>query len=911
VPDGALAEATNCVIRYAGILEPRRGFSKHSAVSGFTTLSSFDGTLLGVVPNTRADYFNGSSWISMGGSVTDPPVNNPRNQFFSANKALYLTSGAGLQRTDAATNALQRAGFIRAKPFAVGGVATSTIGAAAWGILPGMDAVAYRLVYQRQVGTLFDIISPPSAPQTLVNTSGSTKSILLTVPLGPQVIVGDVVQIYRTVIATSGIPSDEFFLAISQPVTSAMLVAGFFTIFDTVPDAQLGVALYTNASQEGAGQENTPPPLSGDVCQFKGYTFYANTQRYQSMAMELRSANSGVGIIPGDTLTFDVGTTVALVAGTDFATNAFTTPWTVEYVLTTLADAINSNSTLKTHMQASVFLAENAIVLEAVTPNTAQWSLQFSAQSYTIATGGLSGGGSPGGTGVSILPPITGLYAPTGIVFDLAAVSTVDPNFPPGAYTNIDGGSDPTHISYINSVSTGTVTSIHAYTWTHSNPWLPWSVQGGLTTTPGLFDSSNSADGAGIAISKFQQAEAVPNDLTVGNPTFPIARILPLRQSVLVFKEGDGIWQITGDSPDDFTVVPYDQTVQIAQAWTAATLGDNVCLVSTKGPVGCNESGGVYPLAPSGHDCPIREEIAAALTFPTATAMDGIGYESEKMYILWTPDSATDSYNYNRVAWVYNLATAAWTTWPLAMQAGFVNALSDNKLYYMATAAWTTWPLTMQAGFVNALSDNKLYYTDGSVVYEERKDYADTDYQDVGGSLTIASVSGNTLHFSSAPPVTVGDYIAQGGATGWVLALAPTNNVILIGNSGTFTAGAATYARAITSTAVRLPWAGADKNPGVSHRFQEIAYNFRVFTAPFLTITTTTSLNPANPDSYVIRPTVNTASVGVNMRKGINPDNTQAILIQTGFVHAAALNTFNLQSTSLVDEPVSTRAAGG
>ena len=42
----------------------------------------------------------------------------------------------------------------------------------------------------------------------------------------------------------------------------------------------------------------------------------------------------------------------------------------------------------------------------------------------------------------------------------------------------------------------------------------------------------------------------------------------------------------------------------------------------------------------------------------------------------------------------------------------------------------------------------------------------------------------------------------------------------------------------------------------------------------------------------------------------INPNNTQAILLQTGFVHAAALCNFNLQSTSLVDEPVSTRTAG-
>jgi hypothetical protein len=47
------------------------------------------------------------------------------------------------------------------------------------------------------------------------------------------------------------------------------------------------------------------------------------------------------------------------------------------------------------------------------------------------------------------------------------------------------------------------------------------------------------------------------------------------------------------------------------------------------------------------------------------------------------------------------------------------------------------------------------------------------------------------------------------------------------------------------------------------------------------------------------------------MRAGIAPDNVQAILLQTGFTHAAALCNFQLQSTSLTDEPVSGRTAGG
>lgn len=873
-PEGALAVADNCIVRYQDTLESRRGFDVFAAENNLLAFGLFGSTLLAADAG-QPYYWNGSSFTALG-SITAPLGTNPKTQFFSSQGALYVTSGTGLQRTATLSGgSLQLAGLVRAA--AAISNQQGTVVLPANNLLAPGAAVAYEFVYQRQVGTLFSILSPPSTPITIVNTTGGVATPSLAVPIGVQLVAGDVVQVYRTVTAASGIPSSEFFLVSEYTVATPIPGSREFVLIDNTADPALGVALYTNASQEGAGQENDPPPLGGDVAQFMGYTIYANTAGYQSMVLTLRgTGNSSVlGIQVNDLITIAVPgfAPITYQAGFSFATNAYST-WTIPYVLQSLADAIGSGN----QFQASVALASNSILLEATSPLTPQWQVTFSNAGLPIPAAQLTQTTSTVATIAN-----TGFTAPpVGSQFILAPTGTADVHFPAGTYTVT--ASSGSSFSYTNFATAGTV-STQNYHWTPAYPWNAWTVQGQVTTTPGLYFSSNSADVAGLSFSKFQQPEAVPleNSLTVGNPSFPITRIIPLRQSVLIFKAGDGIWQLTGTDPTTFAAVPYDLTTQIAQAWSAVAIGDTACLVSTKGPVGCNESGGVYPLAPNGADCPIREEIAAIVaTSSNANTMMAAAYESEKNYILWTPfTSAIGGYAFCQEAWVFNLATEA----------------------------WTRWPLNAQACIVTATADNKLYYTDGTTVFVERKNYAASDYQDVGGTVTASGASGLVLSFSSAPPLLVGDKVTQGTAARWVLSVAG-NTATLIGGSGSFSAGVIRYARAITCVATRLPRAGTDGNAGLSHRFQEVAYNFRTLTAPFVTVSASTSLSPS-VDQYVVTPTVDPASYGVTIRKGMTTNNTQAVLLQTGFTHAAALCPFRLQATSLVDEPVSTRLGGG
>ena len=890
-PDGALAVADNCIIRNAGILESRRGFDVQSSQAGLLSLADYSGNLVGAT-NAKAKTYYSSAWHDVADiTLSGMPGPYPLPLFFTSRGALYSMSGSGLKRSGTVSDAMQLAGLIRAAPFTASSLSLYVSGTSVG--IPDGSAVAYVVVYQRSVfnGTeeRFGIISPPGAPMSIVNHSGSDRAVQVVVPLGPQLVAGDTVQIYRTVSAASGTPSNEYFLAQTFIVDSAMRAANSFTFVDAVPDAYLGEALYTNQSQEGAGQENDAPPRSADVCQFLGTTIYANTVGYYRMALKLVAGyvdRTGTavpvpnGLQKGDILTFTINSTpVVLVANTDFATNAAL--WDVPgYIVQSLADALNANSTVKTAFQASAYKDAETVLLEAISPTVAVWTLQITSTRYDIPIGGIVQQASPA-TSALVSPTATG-PGPLGLLVTLDAV-VADTNFPTGTYvSDAAGGATFLYTNPKTPTPAAGTASTTAYTWRHAYPWTAWVVTGIQLTTPGAYRADNAADAAGLSFSKFQQPDAVPleNSLTVGSPTYPIVRIIPLRQSVLIFKQGDGIWQLTGTGPSNFAAVPYDLTTQIAQPWSAAAINDNVCFVSTKGPVGVNESGGVFPLGPPGADCPIRDQILEINSFSSsAKYMFGVGYESEKDYILWTPSSNSDTASAE--AWVFNLSQRAWTRWPLAAVTGFVNALTDNK----------------------------LFYTDGTTVFQERKTYTSADYQDgANGTISISAVSGNVL--STASTTAIGDYITKGGAAGWVLSRVAGVSITLTGVTGTFTTGTATRQVCIPCTITRVPLAGADGNPGISRRYQEVAYNFRRFVAPWLQIDQTTSLNPNNGSyPYNVYPTTN--GYGVALRAGIAPDNVQAILLQTGFTHRAALCNFQLQATSLTDEPVSGRTAGG
>lgn len=144
---------------------------------------------------------------------------------------------------------------------------------------------------------------------TVVSTTGfvagqtSNVQLIYTIPHGATTAYQW--QIYRTIMSASAMtdPGDSEQLVLEGNPSPTDLTNGFFTVKDTVPQSQLGAALYTNAGQEGISQADNIPPLSNDMCFFFGYMIYGAATTQQKFLLSLLSAEPTSGIQVGDTFT--------------------------------------------------------------------------------------------------------------------------------------------------------------------------------------------------------------------------------------------------------------------------------------------------------------------------------------------------------------------------------------------------------------------------------------------------------------------------------------------------------------------------------------------------------------------------------------------------------------------------------
>lgn len=242
---------------------------------------------------------------------------------------------------------------------------------------------------------------------------------------------------------------------------------------------------------------------------------------------------------------------------------------------------------------------------------------------------------------------------------------------------------------------------------------------------------------AQVLVSKFQQPEAVPiiNNLggSIGSADQPILRIIALRNSVFVFK-ADGVFRITGDDLDTFSVTPWDNTVILRSPEAAVLLNNQIYCFTTQGIISVSETGSAIISRPIEKDL---LEISAAqfTTFDSVTF--GLGYESDRKYLLNTVTNEGDTVSTQ--TYVFNYITNAYTKWTL--------------------------PHSVTAGILNPV-DNKIYYASGDPDYkfilQERKSFTESDYADEEIAITIDAVSGTTLTVSDTTDLEEGYTLVQG-----------------------------------------------------------------------------------------------------------------------------------------------------
>lgn len=362
---------------------------------------------------------------------------------------------------------------------------------------------------------------------------------------------------------------------------------------------------------------------------------------------------------------------------------------------------------------------------------------------------------SAGSSGIQVNDTITisgvtytakGTEAPASAQFKVFSAGTPAQNIADTAqslvrvinqYSGSSGAATPIYATYISGVNDlpgmiflseraiggaafAVTVSAHGSAW---NPQLP--------TSGTSVSSNNSTSLNGLYYSIAGQPEAVPlqNFYLVGSAAYRILRILPLQNSLLILKEVEGVFRLTGYNPSSFVIDSVDSSTRLLAPDTAVVLNNQIWCLTDQGVTTVTDTGsGVISRPIENLILPLfGQDLDGVKQYST-----GINYDTDRKYILYTISGSADTAPTQ--AFVFNTFTRAFTRWPLQVNCGFVNPI-DDKLYQGS-----------------ATSANTLI---------ERKSYSYLDYVDAGTTYTITSASGTQVVLTSTNQITIGDRLYQ------------------------------------------------------------------------------------------------------------------------------------------------------
>lgn len=334
-------------------------------------------------------------------------------------------------------------------------------------------------------------------------------------------------------------------------------------------------------------------------------------------------------------------------------------------------------------------------------------------------------------TGASFNPDLS----PTSSIINItstnpAVVTTSVPHGLVNAQTVVISGSNsPTNIDgkYAVIVTSSTQFSIPV----DLSAMVAGSYSATYSKTSDVEASENDTKPNRVFYSKLNQPEAVPlvNYFDVGDSDKAILRIFPLRDSLFVFKE-EGLYRISGEVAP-FTLALFDSSCKLVAPDSLGVVANLIFAWTKKGIETVSESGASLVSRPIDTDI-LKLASNNYPNFKTATF--GLGYESDKTYMVWTVKQTSDSIA--KICYRYSTVTGAWTTFDKTNTCGIVKVLED-KLY-------------LGAG-------------DTNYIEEERKTFTRTDYADreLSFSVTANNYFSNKIKFSSVTGFELGDVLEQ------------------------------------------------------------------------------------------------------------------------------------------------------
>jgi hypothetical protein len=277
-----------------------------------------------------------------------------------------------------------------------------------------------------------------------------------------------------------------------------------------------------------------------------------------------------------------------------------------------------------------------------------------------------------------------------------------------------------------------TVTNLSPTTFSISGMFVSGAGSTGVAirATAALF-SENEEKINRVYYSKFSQPDAVPisNFFDVGAQDKAILRIVPLRDSLFVFKE-DGLFRISGESAP-FQLELFDNSFVLVAPDSASVSNNVIYSWTTQGIQSLSESGSEI-ISRNIDNIILRTQSSNFVNFKTATW--GVGYESDNSYLVFTVTGELDTVA--TIAYRYSTLTESWTTYDMSKQAGVVN-FADDKLYLAAT--------------------------DIAFIEQERKTFSRLDYADreIPSVISINKLIGKTVILPSVSGISVGDVLVQ------------------------------------------------------------------------------------------------------------------------------------------------------
>lgn len=842
IPQGALEVADNVVINNQNIVDSRRGQTQYgSALSvgsnQIDKIFNYATSLIVSYDNKLAyDSNNAGSFVAYSGTYI-PPSTDFKMRSLEAQKNFYFTTSLGVYKLDSITATPKKAGVVQALS------GTASISGAS-GFLTHNHSVAYRIVWGYVDANNNLILGAPSQRLIVTNSSGGTRDVSLTYLIPSSITTEYFYQIYRSnEVAAGSEPTDELQLVIQANPTSAEITAKSFTVIDITPFSLMRATLYTSPSQEGIGQANYEPPYCIDMDVFKGYAFYANTRQKQRLSLAIigvdlpsfgyyidasTDTTSGSPTLTNIASTADlhigmrcVGTgipsdtyIIAIPGGTSvtMSKNATATATvSVEFQDEFSIGGVNYYGGTANNASTNTFLVDvsgtpaqniNATCLNLVqiintsTTNTTIYAYYISALDdlpgqmlfEERAIGG-SAFIATSTSGASFSPVLPTKKKITSNTLANPTVVTSTGNAPASL----------TSITIYESNSTPTIdgervaTNLTADTFTVPVNVTVAGTSGYFLLTDEIVTSDNDAKQNRAFVSKRSQIEAVPllQYFDIGSANFGIKRVIALRDGIFFFKQ-DGVFRLSGEIIENFTVTLVDNTTSLLCAESAVPFNNQIFCFTDQGICAVSDNGVEIKSVPIENTL---LELSSEQYTNFTTASFGVAYESARQYMFFTVTEEDDTFATQ--AFVYNSLTNSWTRWVMNRTCGVVGT-STNKLY--------------------------MGEADTGQILIERKNYTRTDFADQQYAITINSVDSDTqLTLASATNVAVDMTLVQGFREAIVTEV--NGNVITITEISGLTTGSATVYQPIENI---IRYAPIDcENPGLLKQFCEISMFFR------------------------------------------------------------------------------------